>query len=672
MVRGNQDAPADRWSTRGDRAPEPVDPPLYGRRPAGRDNGRGAGPHGQPGPAREGLTDVRGHGGQRDGQTGPPRGGAGAWGSRGGAGAWGSPGDEAWPPPVEGGRAFSPGPARGAALVEDDDRQPARTDLRPAVANPLRSVAFGTVRGRGVLPAPAAGDHPAENPPPRRPDDRFPDDSRSRPAQPPEPRLAGADRSGAGPEATEITAGPSPVAPVLTPAALPPTAGPGGAGTAGPYKAPPRSLTGTGGDAPGWFNPRTLAARRDDQPAPRPAPAPAPDDAPIGDDAPTPPGTDLGDAAASGTARAGDDERPGPSRAGSNDLTTDEPAAGRSDPRREQRDQRPWERPLSGPPARPVHLDPREPARRDPALPRPNDHAQDGRDQDGRGPARRDGVRPGGPGARDGDAQGRKPWPGSPAPAEAGPDRPRDTGPGEPPPRGTDGDLGTMTLRPRSSVLEGTPAERERGDTAGQHRAAGAERATVAGRPAAPGRPGQSERPGPADGPASPQRPSSPQRPDQPQRPGPSQRPGPPQRSGPPERVARPQGPGSPQRPGPFEQPGPAERASAPERGGLASRPASPASWGASRPAADGTGPVLEPLEPAHADGARRPKRSRRRVHPVVRALESLVLIAVLVVGFSIGHALAVPGPDTTRTRLGDWARSHSLGFVVTGLNKVT
>jgi hypothetical protein len=48
------------------------------------------------------------------------------------------------------------------------------------------------------------------------------------------------------------------------------------------------------------------------------------------------------------------------------------------------------------------------------------------------------------------------------------------------------------------------------------------------------------------------------------------------------------------------------------------------------------------------------------------------VLIAVLVVGFSIGHALAVPGPDTTRTRLGDWARSHSLGFVVTGLNKVT
>jgi hypothetical protein len=80
---------------------------------------------------------------------------------------------------------------------------------------------------------------------------------------------------------------------------------------------------------------------------------------------------------------------------------------------------------------------------------------------------------------------------------------------------------------------------------------------------------------------------------------------------------------------------------------------------------------ALESVAPGPDTGSRRSGRDRRRTHPALRVVGALVLIGVLVVGFSVGHALAVPGSDTARSRLGDWARGHSLGFVVTGLHKV-
>ncbi|MGF7235014.1 MAG: hypothetical protein ACQSGP_08650, partial [Frankia sp.] len=44
---------------------------------------------------------------------------------------------------------------------------------------------------------------------------------------------------------------------------------------------------------------------------------------------------------------------------------------------------------------------------------------------------------------------------------------------------------------------------------------------------------------------------------------------------------------------------------------------------------------------------------------------------AVLVIGFSVGHVLALPGTDSASARLAEWARDHHLNFAVTYLEKV-
>jgi hypothetical protein len=46
-------------------------------------------------------------------------------------------------------------------------------------------------------------------------------------------------------------------------------------------------------------------------------------------------------------------------------------------------------------------------------------------------------------------------------------------------------------------------------------------------------------------------------------------------------------------------------------------------------------------------------------------AAKLLVVLVVLLIGFSVGQALAAPGDADMRTRLGGWARDHHLGFVV-------
>jgi hypothetical protein len=56
---------------------------------------------------------------------------------------------------------------------------------------------------------------------------------------------------------------------------------------------------------------------------------------------------------------------------------------------------------------------------------------------------------------------------------------------------------------------------------------------------------------------------------------------------------------------------------------------------------------------------------SSARSSPVAVAVRLLVVTVVLLVGFSVGAALAAPGDASVTSRLANWARDHYLGFVV-------
>ncbi|WP_157180411.1 MULTISPECIES: hypothetical protein [Protofrankia] len=47
-----------------------------------------------------------------------------------------------------------------------------------------------------------------------------------------------------------------------------------------------------------------------------------------------------------------------------------------------------------------------------------------------------------------------------------------------------------------------------------------------------------------------------------------------------------------------------------------------------------------------------------------------LLVIVVMVVGFSIGRAVAVPGSVSMQSRVSDWARDHNLTFLVENVDK--
>ncbi len=68
----------------------------------------------------------------------------------------------------------------------------------------------------------------------------------------------------------------------------------------------------------------------------------------------------------------------------------------------------------------------------------------------------------------------------------------------------------------------------------------------------------------------------------------------------------------------------------------------------------------LPPRPPA---GGRPP---RRRRPPLLRLVLALVTAFVFVVGWSLGHALTVPGGGTVAERVAEWARSHYMSPLVT------
>jgi len=68
------------------------------------------------------------------------------------------------------------------------------------------------------------------------------------------------------------------------------------------------------------------------------------------------------------------------------------------------------------------------------------------------------------------------------------------------------------------------------------------------------------------------------------------------------------------------------------------------------------------PRRHRHHGRARRKLRSRRWF----QVLMALVLAFVVWLGWSVGHALTMPGGGTTSERLAEWARDHYLGPLVT------
>ncbi len=63
-------------------------------------------------------------------------------------------------------------------------------------------------------------------------------------------------------------------------------------------------------------------------------------------------------------------------------------------------------------------------------------------------------------------------------------------------------------------------------------------------------------------------------------------------------------------------------------------------------------------------------RRRASRARPAVTALSLLMVIVVMVVGFSIGQAVALPGPASVHSRVGNWARDHNLTFFVNGVDR--
>ena len=69
-----------------------------------------------------------------------------------------------------------------------------------------------------------------------------------------------------------------------------------------------------------------------------------------------------------------------------------------------------------------------------------------------------------------------------------------------------------------------------------------------------------------------------------------------------------------------------------------------------------------------------RPRRTRFWKRPAVkwtrRAVLAALLVFLILLGWSIGGALTVPGTDSTAARLAEWGRDHGLGGIVTWLEK--
>ncbi|SBW29096.1 putative secreted protein [Candidatus Protofrankia californiensis] len=51
-------------------------------------------------------------------------------------------------------------------------------------------------------------------------------------------------------------------------------------------------------------------------------------------------------------------------------------------------------------------------------------------------------------------------------------------------------------------------------------------------------------------------------------------------------------------------------------------------------------------------------------------ALSLLMVIVVMVVGFSVGQAVAVPSSASVQSRVGNWARDHNLTFLIDGVDR--
>ncbi|WP_322752857.1 hypothetical protein [Frankia sp. Cas3] len=107
---------------------------------------------------------------------------------------------------------------------------------------------------------------------------------------------------------------------------------------------------------------------------------------------------------------------------------------------------------------------------------------------------------------------------------------------------------------------------------------------------------------------------------------------------------------------------------------GTGSRPVRPAQ--AVRPAAakvrDGRAQTSAraPSDKGRSAGTgTRGRTSGRR--PAVIVLTVLAAVVFMIVGFSIGQALASPGSATAQSRVGTWARDHHLAFLVDGVEKL-
>jgi len=64
--------------------------------------------------------------------------------------------------------------------------------------------------------------------------------------------------------------------------------------------------------------------------------------------------------------------------------------------------------------------------------------------------------------------------------------------------------------------------------------------------------------------------------------------------------------------------------------------------------------------------GPVRRRPPRRHGGPVLRVVLALVATFVFVTGWSLGHALTVPGGGTVAERIAEWARDHNMGPLVT------
>jgi len=76
--------------------------------------------------------------------------------------------------------------------------------------------------------------------------------------------------------------------------------------------------------------------------------------------------------------------------------------------------------------------------------------------------------------------------------------------------------------------------------------------------------------------------------------------------------------------------------------------------------------PRQSPPPSRSARRSARKQASRRRSRRILRVLAVLVAAFLLVTGWSLGHALTVPGGGTFSERVAEWARSHDLGPLVT------